>query len=194
MKKNENGFSAVELLIIVVVAGLIGAAGWIVYARQKDKPSNNQAAPQTTQQETKADTSATAGWAKYSLDGISFSYPADWSTAEESINADGIGISVTLTKGSTQLGSFMVMKDSKGYDSVLQEEKGYSLVDNISESVVNGIKVISLTAYGTDDKDPVNRTSVRILFVNNSEYRLGVNPNVLDSTTVDNIVKSVQKS
>lgn len=36
MKTNENGFSAIEILIVLVIVGLIGAVGWLVYDRQKN--------------------------------------------------------------------------------------------------------------------------------------------------------------
>ncbi len=34
MKKNENGFSAIELLIVFVIVGLIMAVGWLVWDKQ----------------------------------------------------------------------------------------------------------------------------------------------------------------
>lgn len=40
MKKNQNGFSVVEFLIIVVVVGLLAAVGWLVLMRSKDSKSN----------------------------------------------------------------------------------------------------------------------------------------------------------
>ena len=37
MKSNQKGFSVVEILIVIVVVGLLGAGGWLVYDRQKNK-------------------------------------------------------------------------------------------------------------------------------------------------------------
>ena len=34
MKKNQKGFSVVEVLVVVIIVGLIGAVGWLVYDRQ----------------------------------------------------------------------------------------------------------------------------------------------------------------
>jgi len=39
MKKNEKGFSVIEILIVIVVVGLIGAAGWFVYNNKTEKPT-----------------------------------------------------------------------------------------------------------------------------------------------------------
>ncbi len=40
MKANKKGFSTVELLIVVAVAGLLGAAGWLVYNNQQKSKNN----------------------------------------------------------------------------------------------------------------------------------------------------------
>lgn len=51
MKFNQKGFSAVLLLLVIVVVGLIGAVGWVVYDRQKNITDNGEPSPQTSQQE-----------------------------------------------------------------------------------------------------------------------------------------------
>jgi prepilin-type N-terminal cleavage/methylation domain-containing protein len=40
MKSNQKGFSVVEILIVIVVVGLLGAVGWLLYDRQQSKSSN----------------------------------------------------------------------------------------------------------------------------------------------------------
>lgn len=50
MKKNQKGFNAVEGLIILVIVGLIGFVGWIVYQKQntdKEKPNQQVTKNQT---------------------------------------------------------------------------------------------------------------------------------------------------
>ena len=59
MKINQKGFSVVEILIVIVVVGLLGAVGWLVYDRQKDKPSDNTAATSTTKTSATPQTSET---------------------------------------------------------------------------------------------------------------------------------------
>lgn len=41
MKKNINGFSAVEIAIIVVIVGLLGGISWFVYSRNSDDATRN---------------------------------------------------------------------------------------------------------------------------------------------------------
>lgn len=87
MKVDQKGFSVVEVLIVIVVVGLLGAVGWLAYDRQKDK-----AEPGATKTETQKENTQTTpptkdpyeGMAKYSNDkyGISFYHPKDWKTEE----------------------------------------------------------------------------------------------------------------
>jgi type II secretory pathway pseudopilin PulG len=51
VKKNEKGFGVVEILVVLVIVGLIGTAGWLVYARQNNKTDNKQSNTQAGQQE-----------------------------------------------------------------------------------------------------------------------------------------------
>lgn len=44
MKNNQKGFSAVEVLLVLVILGLIGLAGWFVFNRNADK---NETQPKT---------------------------------------------------------------------------------------------------------------------------------------------------
>lgn len=85
MKKNQSGFSAVELLILLVVIGLIGGAGWYVWqSKSKNSSSNNT---QTTQNEASKQNSEadntktadeTANWKSYTRYGVTFKYPTEW--------------------------------------------------------------------------------------------------------------------
>jgi Tfp pilus assembly protein PilE len=100
LKANQKGFSVVELLIIIVVVGLLGAVGWLVYDRQTDKDSNSQSTAKTSQQEQKKETlkeeakaNPYEGMTQYSNAkyGISFYHPKDWTTVEVPIeNPSGL--------------------------------------------------------------------------------------------------------
>lgn len=64
MKQHQKGFSVVELLIIIVIVGLIGTVGWLVYDRQKSKAKTNESTKTevvTDPAENKQTTSAPAG-------------------------------------------------------------------------------------------------------------------------------------
>jgi prepilin-type N-terminal cleavage/methylation domain-containing protein len=52
MKINQKGFSVVEILIVIVVIGLLGAVGWLVYDRQSSKTSEKPSTQTSAQQNT----------------------------------------------------------------------------------------------------------------------------------------------
>lgn len=91
MKVNQKGFSVVEILIVIVVVGLLGAVGWFVYDRQ----SKDKAEPVATKTETKEKEASTPekdtyeGMTKYTSEkyGIAFYHPKDWSTEEVPIES-----------------------------------------------------------------------------------------------------------
>lgn len=49
MTKKQRGFTIVEVLIVIVIVGLLGAVGWLVYDRQKSDDNSSQ---RTTTQDT----------------------------------------------------------------------------------------------------------------------------------------------
>jgi prepilin-type N-terminal cleavage/methylation domain-containing protein len=49
MKVNQKGFSVVEILVVIVIVGLLGAVGWLVYDRQQNKKSDSQTNTQVSQ-------------------------------------------------------------------------------------------------------------------------------------------------
>lgn len=51
MKTNQKGFSVVEVLIIVVVVGLVGTVGWLVYDRQKSNKTDTRSPTTNTNQQ-----------------------------------------------------------------------------------------------------------------------------------------------
>lgn len=88
MKANQKGFSVVEILIVIVVVGLFGAVGWLVYDRQKSKADNKDTTTQTSQQEQKQETpkeeTKTAdpyeGWKSgtFKYTKLSYKLPPNW--------------------------------------------------------------------------------------------------------------------
>ena len=75
LQKNENGFSAVEIVLVLVIIVLIGAVGWLVY---KDNHKNTTTSAKSTSASTKSSTSTStkttttpaatnpyAGWKTY---------------------------------------------------------------------------------------------------------------------------------
>jgi Tfp pilus assembly protein PilE len=87
MKTNQKSFGIAEILIVVVVVGLLGVAGWLVYDRQKSKTDNNKAntpvsrhqEKQETPKETEHNENTPDGWKKYDSNSqFSFVYPKEW--------------------------------------------------------------------------------------------------------------------
>ena len=89
MKTNQKGFSVVELIVVFVVIGLIGAASWYVYDKQKggtEDVATNTASTENTYSETSTNESVKK------VDDIKYSVPADWQNAKqpyEPFGADG---------------------------------------------------------------------------------------------------------
>lgn len=69
MKNNQKGFSLVEVLIIVVTVGLVGAVGWLVFDRQKS--TSNDTGNSKTQAVTNDET---ADWEEVKNSANYFSY------------------------------------------------------------------------------------------------------------------------
>lgn len=64
MRKNEQGFGVVEILMIIVIIGLMIAVGWLFFDRQGNKQTDNTTTtnqPQQTQEESKKDEKAQTG-------------------------------------------------------------------------------------------------------------------------------------
>jgi prepilin-type N-terminal cleavage/methylation domain-containing protein len=114
MKANQKGFSVVEVVIVLVVVGLIGGVGFMVYKNHNKKAVTNSAATTTstkpTTTETKPATKADpyAGWKSFTSNagGFSLKYPADWTITDN-------------TAGSNEEQAFLLQSPDKDYGSVL---------------------------------------------------------------------------
>lgn len=81
-KTNVKGFSAVELLIVLVFLGTIAGAAWLVYNRQKSTQSTTSNTTQNANQNEKDSEAAREDMKEYkNADlGILFAYPKKWGT------------------------------------------------------------------------------------------------------------------
>jgi len=104
--KNENGFSGIEILMVVVIVALIGAVGYMVY-KNKHQPTKvvtvTKTATKTPTPVANVPTVANpySGWKEYTLkyEKLSFQYPSIW-TIQDSSGSQGLSPntdSVTLT-------------------------------------------------------------------------------------------------
>lgn len=81
MKKNQRGFTIVEILLVVVVVGLLGTIGWLVYDKLNSKPSDTG---QTVKQEKKTappKAEPTPGPAIFKT--FEISYGSEWKITEQ---------------------------------------------------------------------------------------------------------------
>ena len=82
MKANQKGFSGVEILIVIVVVGLLGAVGWLVYDRQNNKADNNEAVSTQETQQTNENADSTKDSDYKTVDAIKYTVPVSWQTAK----------------------------------------------------------------------------------------------------------------
>jgi Tfp pilus assembly protein PilE len=85
MKKNEQGFGAVEVILVVVIVALIGVVGFMVYKNHNKTAKNtttaaNSAKSSTTQTKTTPD--PYTGWATYNDASVSLRYPDGWTVKD----------------------------------------------------------------------------------------------------------------
>lgn len=83
MNKNQRGFSTIEALLIIVVLGLIGFAGWFMWQKNNDnKTSDKQtkSSQKESPKETKKTFTVPEGYMTYTNEefGFSFAYPQEW--------------------------------------------------------------------------------------------------------------------
>jgi hypothetical protein len=87
MKKvlNQKGFSAFEVLLVIVALAAIGAAGYFAFQARQNAAVKPAPAPAPV---AKAD--PYAGWltAKSNLDSLTFKYPSDWKIEQQSSDPD----------------------------------------------------------------------------------------------------------
>ncbi len=134
MKQNQKGFSVVEILIVIVVVGLLGTVGWLVYDRQsshkqaltdKTTPSSNDTkkptTPATTTETPKTD--PYADWQSYSGRGFVVKYPAKWTNIDllgdrQDLSSVVFGTHTVAAQGGEVPGTsaFNVSVFHKGYD------------------------------------------------------------------------------
>lgn len=132
MKANQKGFSVVEILIVIVVVGLLGAVGWLVYDRQKS-PKQSATSQNTSEQTDKIQATTNPSTDKETIKTttitnkkFSVSIPSDWNH-RTCMDHDGLGALVAGGDGemrciwddATWLGTDMASrgKIAMGYSS-----------------------------------------------------------------------------
>ena len=90
MKKNQKGFSAIEGLLILLIVGIIGFAGWHVW-QNRSVDSSQSPAHTTPSASNTPKPDIYAGWNTYKspTEGFSVKYPADWTIITGTSNSEG---------------------------------------------------------------------------------------------------------
>jgi prepilin-type N-terminal cleavage/methylation domain-containing protein len=108
MKANQKGFSAVEILIVIVVVGLLGTIGWLVHDRQKsktaDKPitqTNTAQKKETPKQEIKR-TDPNEGYLVVKEWSLRFKTPSGLTDVKYTIHGDTASFFAKPTGSSVQ--------------------------------------------------------------------------------------------
>jgi Tfp pilus assembly protein PilV len=158
MKANQKGFSVVETLLVIVVVGLFGAVGWLVYDRQKNKESAKTPVPTSQKDETpKAESAVLFSATGISLDAAKL--PKDWTATNDTadvvtLTSDGCFIEATKEKDAT----LSLSKQAEGIQTLVMANdktgtKGYVVTDKGSST---------LTVYTTSGMQKV--TSYELLW------------------------------
>lgn len=116
IRKNEKGFSVVEILIVIVVVGLIGGAGWYVWQKQNNKQTDNTTAPvANSQNDTTAFTDCHTEVDKVTKTLDSGMTLYEWTTIEHTkvVLSDW---NVTLTLPENMVGKAVCRHTSNGYE------------------------------------------------------------------------------
>lgn len=90
MKAHQKGFSVVESLIIIVIVGLLAAAGWFVYDQQKNKTDNAQTNTQTSETEEASEEAKNATRYTFKELGISMGILDGWEVATNHTQSEGV--------------------------------------------------------------------------------------------------------
>jgi hypothetical protein len=165
MKKlNNKGFGITVVLIIVVIVGLIGVAGWLVYDRQKDNTENSQTAQQEPEKEiaTKEEKRVTL-LSKEDVNVTYVSLPEGWKLSEDCQDDENYPTEILLPPGKEKLrcrsedwgfAAFSIAptadgveKDCSGEEDKIKEDQqnDYFVSYSCDEIVVSGNKGIKET-------------------------------------------------
>lgn len=143
MKNNQKGFSVVEILIVIVVVGLLGGAGWYVW-KSKDKNqtpiTTNNTVQKTEPEIYKRSTTVPSDWKTYSNQQykISMSYPQNWTIRAEDNDGELSGwIYVDNGVNSQGMPWYGFYTQSKSLDEAIAEQKR---IVNDNQSAESGIK------------------------------------------------------
>jgi Tfp pilus assembly protein PilV len=161
MRRNEQGFSAIEVIVVIVMIILLGLAGWLIYNKQTDSSKQKS---KTTVQTTPAKSSSVK-IVKIAEAGVQFETPADYPTITYKSNGDGTYELFTSTiidttcsdKTTGQFGT-LISNTKERLESLGTEPANYG-------ALVNG-RYWSIALGGPcDNNNPKNKINILIKYI-----------------------------
>ena len=181
IRKDSHGFAVVEILLILVIIGAIGAVGWYIKSKQTQTSTVEEATVSSTP-ELNISPSIYTDWKTYngaSTIKASFKYPADWtySTEDEAIN----GISLYSPNFKSEQGFKLIssgsslsvsiqdnITDFNGHTQTLDEAAlGQEPLTEVNHIMVNGVDVAQLENNGMENQ---SKTHVAIFIKESKVY------------------------
>lgn len=160
ISKNEKGFSVIELVLVLVIVVLIGAAGWLVYKNHYKttiaKPtatSNGSAAFSSTSSNS---TNTYSGWKQYcdSVNRYCLKYPSNWKFSNNGSSGQAyIGItniSGTLSVGYTNPNTDDGFPPTDFYTSLIYPLSG----DSGDYTIIGGYWTSQINSSGQSVEQP----------------------------------------
>lgn len=198
--KKQNGFSAVEGLLIILVIALIGFGGWYEWKHDDQKPAENLVSTQETNVASSGSDDQPAApedWKQYTNQdfNLSFYHPSDWS-----VNVKPYGeLSLALLSP-----DYSAPLNEAGNNTI---ESGYNLdvsVNTTATSSLNDFVIPSNCEKDTESKE--NNTLVvscdegfeyrkhLYLLKNNRIYEFDVSGSVAEVGAVDTLFDQLTKT
>ena len=144
MKKNQNGFGVVEIILVLIVIGVIFTLGWIAYSHYHKQTTLKNNTTQNTSTTVKKDD--ITSYKTYTTDiyNISFEYPDSWSLSDPvTSNEEGnVSRSVTVNTSNNTKVDFTV--GIRGLGGGCDAPSTYEVIDT-SVTSVRGQKQVSFS-------------------------------------------------
>lgn len=173
IQKNERGFGALAILLVVILIGVIGFAGWYIYQNEQGDTTENTAANEAADR-TEEGRTIPDGWTDYNNNelGFAFAYPEDWGeiTIDETTGESGESYIASFTDNATVSfsGATLDYRAARGGGVFTGHNKGweeegstYYFVENYSDEDyrsetgdVSELEANNATGLYQEDLDP----------------------------------------
>jgi len=169
IRKNEAGFSVVEILVLLLVVVLIGVVGSFVYNSNHNKTTASLTTTAATKSATTAPTKTTTptvdpynGWKLYcdAATGNCFKYPSDWGDAS-SLDAQGVKAFIQNKAATVNVEYSEPVDGTGGLGSYVTSSLNSLKIANSSYKVVGGYYTVgNIPGYNLVDTSLVEQYSL----------------------------------